>query len=96
MLVARVEFRELTSGGRLRAPSFKRFRVDKEPLDCLYADLVRRPPPREGGERSLKRRERATRCEKILRQWPPYACRQRELKKGCWPWGRNRRQGPRD
>ncbi len=40
MLVARIEFRELTSGGRLRAPSFKGFRVDKEPLDCLHADLV--------------------------------------------------------
>jgi bifunctional non-homologous end joining protein LigD len=40
VLVARVEFRELTSAGRLRAPSFKGFRVDKDPTDCLCADLV--------------------------------------------------------
>jgi bifunctional non-homologous end joining protein LigD len=38
-LVARVEYRELTSVGRLRAPSFKGLRTDKEPLDCLYEDL---------------------------------------------------------
>jgi bifunctional non-homologous end joining protein LigD len=45
VLVARVEFRELTSIGRLRAPSFKGFRVDKEPSDCLYADLVPETAP---------------------------------------------------
>jgi len=39
-LVARVEFRELTSAGRLRAPAFKGLRTDKDPHDCLFADLV--------------------------------------------------------
>jgi bifunctional non-homologous end joining protein LigD len=39
-LVAQVEFRELTSVGRLRAPSFKGLRPDKKPADCLFADLA--------------------------------------------------------
>ncbi len=38
-LVAKVEFRELTSAGRLRAPSFKGLRDGKGPLDCLFEDL---------------------------------------------------------
>lgn len=38
-LVAKIEFRELTSGSRLRAPSFKGLRFDKEPEDCTFADL---------------------------------------------------------
>ncbi|HZB79067.1 MAG TPA: non-homologous end-joining DNA ligase [Actinomycetota bacterium] len=38
-LVCRVEFRELTSGLRLRAPSFKGLRTDKPPDDCTVADL---------------------------------------------------------
>ena len=42
-LVARVEFRELTSAGKLRAPSFKGLRHDKEPRDCSFADLAARP-----------------------------------------------------
>jgi bifunctional non-homologous end joining protein LigD len=42
-LVAAVEFRELTSAGRLRAPSFKGLRDDKAPDDCLFEDL--RPKP---------------------------------------------------
>ncbi len=40
VIVARVEFRELTSAGRLRAPSFKGLRGDKKPEECLYSDLV--------------------------------------------------------
>ena len=39
-LVAVVEFRELTSVGKLRAPSFKRLRDDKNPEDCLFEDLA--------------------------------------------------------
>jgi bifunctional non-homologous end joining protein LigD len=39
-LVARVEFRELTSAGRLRAPSFKGLRDDKTPEQCLFEDLL--------------------------------------------------------
>ena len=39
-LVARVQFRELTAGGRLRAPVFKGLRVDKRPEECLFSDLV--------------------------------------------------------
>jgi bifunctional non-homologous end joining protein LigD len=39
VLVARVEFRELTSASRLRAPSFKGLRPDKEPEDCLLSEL---------------------------------------------------------
>ncbi len=39
-LVARVEFRELTSVGKLRAPSFKGLRSDKDPKDCLFEELV--------------------------------------------------------
>ena len=42
-LVARVEFRELTSVGKLRAPSFKGLRSDKAPEDCHFADLHPRP-----------------------------------------------------
>jgi len=38
-LVAKVEFRELTSGNRLRAPSFKGLRNDKDPEDCLLEDV---------------------------------------------------------
>jgi len=43
-LVARVEFRELTSAGRLRAPSFKGLRDDKEATDCLFEDLFPKSP----------------------------------------------------
>ncbi len=39
LLVARVEFRELTSGGRLRAPSFKGFTADKPAKDCTFEEL---------------------------------------------------------
>jgi bifunctional non-homologous end joining protein LigD len=39
-LVAVVEFRELTSASRLRAPSFKRLRRDKGPAECRYEDLL--------------------------------------------------------
>jgi bifunctional non-homologous end joining protein LigD len=39
-LVARVEFRELTSGDRLRAPSFKGLRDDKSPSECSYAAVA--------------------------------------------------------
>ena len=38
-LVARVEYRELTSGGRLRAPSFKGFTTDKPAEDCTFEEL---------------------------------------------------------
>ncbi len=38
-LVAKIEFRELTAGHRLRAPSFKGLRRDKAAEDCLVADL---------------------------------------------------------
>ena len=38
-LVAKVEFRELTSAPRLRAPSFKGLRADKNPEECLLTDL---------------------------------------------------------
>lgn len=33
-LVCEVDFLEVTEGGKLRAPSFKGFRADKEPTDC--------------------------------------------------------------
>jgi bifunctional non-homologous end joining protein LigD len=39
LLVVMVEFRELTSAGRLRAPSFKGFRNDKDPSDCSFDEL---------------------------------------------------------
>ncbi len=39
-LVARVEFRELTSQGKLRAPAFKTLRHDLDPHECRYAELV--------------------------------------------------------
>jgi bifunctional non-homologous end joining protein LigD len=38
-LVAKVEFRELTSTGRLRASSFKGFDAEKVPEDCLFSEL---------------------------------------------------------
>jgi bifunctional non-homologous end joining protein LigD len=39
-LVARVEYRELTSGGRLRAPSFKGITSDKPAEDCTFEELA--------------------------------------------------------
>jgi bifunctional non-homologous end joining protein LigD len=39
-LVAKVEHRQLTTAGRLRAPSFQGFREDKDPKQCTYAQLV--------------------------------------------------------
>jgi bifunctional non-homologous end joining protein LigD len=39
-LVATVEHRQLTGAGRLRSPSFKGFREDKEPEECTYDQLV--------------------------------------------------------
>ena len=44
-LVARVEFRELTSAGKLRAPSFKGFDLEKDPTECRFEDLEAPPPP---------------------------------------------------
>jgi bifunctional non-homologous end joining protein LigD len=39
-LVARVEHRQLTSAGRLRAPSFQGFREDKTPRECTWQQLA--------------------------------------------------------
>jgi bifunctional non-homologous end joining protein LigD len=39
VLVAQIEYRELTSGAHLRAPSFKGLRIDKSPEDCLLEEL---------------------------------------------------------
>lgn len=39
-LVARVEHRQLTEAGRLRAPSFQGFREDKAPRDCTWEQLA--------------------------------------------------------
>lgn len=39
-LVCSVEFRELTSVGKLRAPSYKGLRPDKRPEDCTFAELA--------------------------------------------------------
>jgi bifunctional non-homologous end joining protein LigD len=47
-LVARVEHRQLTSAGRLRAPSFQGFREDKNPEECTYAQLVAETAGRGG------------------------------------------------
>ena len=43
-LIARVEFRELTSVGRLRAPSFKGLRSDIDPKECTFAALRETAP----------------------------------------------------
>lgn len=40
VLVATVEHRQLTEAGRLRAPSFKGFREDKDPRDCTFDQLT--------------------------------------------------------
>ncbi|MFZ0013084.1 MAG: non-homologous end-joining DNA ligase [Acidimicrobiia bacterium] len=40
-LVARVEHRQLTDSGRLRAPSFQGFRQDKAPRDCTWEQIYR-------------------------------------------------------
>ena len=39
-LVARVEHRQLTDAGRLRAPSFQGFREDKAPRECTWEQLA--------------------------------------------------------
>ena len=39
-LVAVVEYREVTTGGHLRAPVFKGMRTDKAPSDCTFDQLV--------------------------------------------------------
>lgn len=38
-LVAIVEYRQVTSAGRLRAPAFKGFREDKDPRECTFDQL---------------------------------------------------------
>lgn len=38
-LVAMIEFRQLTSAGKLRAPSFKGLREDKSPDECTFGEL---------------------------------------------------------
>jgi bifunctional non-homologous end joining protein LigD len=38
-LVAMIEFRQLTTAGKLRAPSFKGLRDDKDPQECTYDEL---------------------------------------------------------
>lgn len=38
-LVAKVEYRQLTGAGKLRAPAFKGLREDKGPKDCKFKDL---------------------------------------------------------
>jgi bifunctional non-homologous end joining protein LigD len=43
-LITRVEFRELTSTGRLRAPSFKGLRSDLDPAECTFAALEELAP----------------------------------------------------
>jgi bifunctional non-homologous end joining protein LigD len=47
-LVAKVQHRQLTDAGRLRAPAFQGFREDKRPEECTYAHLLSeaRPGPR--------------------------------------------------
>jgi bifunctional non-homologous end joining protein LigD len=40
-LVAVIEFRQLTSAGKLRAPSFKGLRDDKAPRECTFEELRR-------------------------------------------------------
>lgn len=42
-LVAAVEYRQVTSAGRLRVPSFKGFRDDKRPEECTFDQLVALP-----------------------------------------------------
>ncbi|MDP9495114.1 MAG: non-homologous end-joining DNA ligase [Actinomycetota bacterium] len=44
-LVAVVEHRQLTATGRLRAPSFKGFREDKDPKQCTFDQLVAKAGP---------------------------------------------------
>lgn len=44
-LVARVEHRELTAAGKLRAPSFQGFRDDKLPEECTFDQLLPLAPP---------------------------------------------------
>ena len=39
-LVAKVEHRQLTNAGRLRAPSFQGFREDKTPKECTWEHLI--------------------------------------------------------
>ena len=41
-LVATIEYRQVTSAGRLRVPSFKGFREDKAPRDCTFDQLISR------------------------------------------------------
>jgi bifunctional non-homologous end joining protein LigD len=38
-LVATIEYRQVTSAGRLRVPSFKGFREDKRPEECTFDQL---------------------------------------------------------
>jgi bifunctional non-homologous end joining protein LigD len=44
-LVARVEHRQLTAAGRLRAPVFQGFREDKSPEECTLAGLLAEAAP---------------------------------------------------
>jgi bifunctional non-homologous end joining protein LigD len=44
-LVAVIEFRQLTSAGKLRAPSFKGLREDKAPTECTFSSLAEAATP---------------------------------------------------
>ncbi|MGH8926791.1 MAG: non-homologous end-joining DNA ligase [Acidimicrobiia bacterium] len=44
VLVAKVEYRQLTSAGRLRVPAFQGLRDDKAPKDCTFDQLSTRTP----------------------------------------------------
>jgi bifunctional non-homologous end joining protein LigD len=48
-LVARVEYRQVTAAGRLRAPSFQGWRDDKDPEQCTYDQLTATSRVQKGG-----------------------------------------------
>ncbi|HKX75869.1 MAG TPA: non-homologous end-joining DNA ligase [Acidimicrobiia bacterium] len=45
LLVAKVEYRQVTAAGRLRAPSFQGLREDKAPAECTIDQLTVKPAP---------------------------------------------------
>jgi bifunctional non-homologous end joining protein LigD len=67
-LVATIEFRELTSSGRLRAPSFKSVRFDKEPSECRFDDLLPVTSARAGARAAPLARERSPRSTHCSRR----------------------------
>jgi bifunctional non-homologous end joining protein LigD len=75
-LVAEVAFTEWTSDGRLRHPSFRGLREDKEPLEATAVDSRQSTVDRDGGDGSIQG-VKLTHPKRVL--YPAYGTTKRDL-----------------